>query len=170
MRVRSRPLTREAYAPYGEVIAAGSDGEGSAANQGTARRFDRLAPLENLRAGATANVCVFRSTPWTERPVPIRLLEKHPKSTQAFVPMNATRFLVVVATGGARPDSSTLAAFVATGVQGVTYRPGVWHHPLIALDHVTDFACVVWEDGTGDDCETLRLEGDERPEIELDGG
>jgi ureidoglycolate lyase len=168
VRIKSRPLTREAYAAFGEVIAAGGDGEGSAANQGTARRFDLLARLENLRAGASANVCVFRSTPWTERPVPIRLLEKHPSSTQAFVPMNATRFLVVVATGGSRPDPATLAAFVATGIQGITYRPGVWHHPLIALDEVTDFACVVWEDGSEDDCETVRLEGDERAEVELD--
>ena len=170
MRIASRPLTREAYAAYGDVIAAGREGEGSAANQGTARRFDRLAHLENLRPGAAANVCVFRSTPWTERPVSIRLLERHPASTQAFVPMNATRFLVVVATGGARPDPSTLAAFVATGVQGITYRPGVWHHPLIALDQVTDFACVVWEDGSAGDCETVHLEGEARAEIELDGG
>ncbi|HVY48302.1 MAG TPA: ureidoglycolate lyase, partial [Minicystis sp.] len=127
------------------------------ANQGTARRFDRLAVLENLRAHATANVCVFRSTPWRERPIPVRLLEKHPGSTQLFVPMNARRYLVVVALGGDEPDLATLAAFVARGTDGVTYRPGVWHHPLIALDADTDFACVVFEDGTPGDCATHAL-------------
>jgi ureidoglycolate lyase len=160
MTVKSRPLTREAYARFGEVIAAGDEGEGSAANQGTARRFDRLAALENLREGATPNVCVFRSMPWLERPIPIRLLEKHPESTQVFVPMNARRFLVVVALGDERderPDLTTLAAFIATGKQGVSYRPGVWHHPLIALDDETDFACLVFEDGSKGDCVSVEL-------------
>jgi ureidoglycolate lyase len=167
--IASRPLTPEAYAPYGSVIAAGI-GAGKPANQGTARRFDHLVELENLRTGATPNVCVFRSTPWMERPIPIRLLEKHPLSTQVFVPMNATRFLVVVALGEDLPDLSTLAGFVATGAQGISYRPGVWHHPLIALDAETDFACVVFEDGGSGDCQTVHLEDDALLAIDLDDG
>lgn len=84
--------------------------------------------------------------------MPIRLLEKHPYSTQLFVPMNASRFLIVVARGGDRPDLACIAAFIASGLQGVTYAPGVWHHPMIALDDATDFTCLTWEDGTASDC------------------
>ncbi|HEY4119630.1 MAG TPA: ureidoglycolate lyase, partial [Byssovorax sp.] len=138
------------------------------ANMGTARRFDRLAALENLRATATANVAVFRCQPCTARPVPVRLLERHPHTTQLFAPMTARRYLVVVARGGDRPDLSTLAAFVATGAEGVTYRPGVWHHPLIALDAACDFACVVFEDGTAGDCDAVELAGDAARDVALD--
>lgn len=44
------------------------------------------------------------------------------------------------------PDLSTLAAFVATGEQGIAYGAGIWHHPMIALGtQATDFAVVVHE-------------------------
>lgn len=156
--LRAAPLSARAYAPYGRVVAAGT-GPAKGANMGTARRFDRLAALENLRPGATPNLCVFRCSPFRRRLFEVRLLEKHPFSTQAFLPMSApARFLVVVALGGARPDLSTLAAFVAREGRGVTYRPGVWHHPMVALKRPIDFACIVHEDGTDGDCVVARLD------------
>jgi ureidoglycolate lyase len=170
MIVTSRPLTADAYAPYGDVIMASPRGElGRPANQGTARRFDHLAPVENLRPGAAAlNVCVFRCAPRAGSPIEIALLEKHPASTQVFVPMTARRYLVVVALGGERPDLGALAAFVATGAQGVSYRPGVWHHPMIALDGEVDFACLVWEDGSDDDCAVVTFAPEERAQVLLE--
>lgn len=165
--VVARPLAPAEYEPYGRVIAAAPRGEpGKPANQGTARRFDHLVSIDDLRPGRAAlNVSVFRCAP-RFTPVPIALLEKHPASTQVFVPMNARRYLVVVALGGDRPDRSTLAAFVASGRQAISYAPGVWHHPMIALDHETDFTCLVWEDGTDGDCTVVELEG-EPPRIAL---
>ena len=38
--------------------------------------------------------------------------------------------------------------FRARSDQGVCYAPNVWHHPLIALEQVSDFL-VVDRDGTG---------------------
>lgn len=141
---------------------------GLSANQGTARRFDRLAALENLRPGlAQPNMGVFRCAPRLVWPSRLALLEKHPASTQVFVPMNAARYLVVVALGGDAPDLSTLAAFVASGTQAVSYRPGVWHHPMIALEAETEFVCLVWEDGTSKDCVVVSYEGDEQPLVLL---
>jgi ureidoglycolate lyase len=159
--LRTQVLSSEAYAPFGRVIAASDVVAEKAANQGTARKFERLVPLENLRAGATANVSVFRCVPRTV-PFEIALLEKHPASTQIFVPMNAGRYLVVVAGGAERPDLSTLAAVEATGIQGISYAPGTWHHPLIALDSQTDFACLVFEDGTASDCVEHALAPEDR--------
>ncbi|PWN51738.1 Allantoicase [Violaceomyces palustris] len=47
---------------------------------------------------------------------------------------------------GDRPDLSTLTVFLATTEQGISYHPGIWHHPMIALGSApTDFACVVNE-------------------------
>lgn len=147
------PLTPEAYAPYGEVLCASPRGEpGKAANYGTARRFDRLVQLDNTRPHATPNLSVFRSSPRVDFPFRIRLLEKHPRSTQVFIPMNASRFLVVVALGDETPDPDTMRVFLATSQQGISYRPGVWHHPLFNLDKEADFACLVYEDDSAEDC------------------
>lgn len=170
MRIAARPLSPVAYAPYGHVIMASPQGEpGRPVNQGTARRFDHLAPIEDLRPGRAAlNVSVFRCTPRSRWPLAVELLEKHPGSTQVFVPMNARRYLAVVALGGDRPDLATLAAFIATGAQGISYHPGVWHHPMIALDAEVDFTCLVWEDGSADDCAVVAYREDERAEVLLD--
>ncbi|NUQ75136.1 MAG: ureidoglycolate lyase [Polyangiaceae bacterium] len=158
MPILARPLTANAYAPFGAVIMASPRGEpGRPVNQGTARRWDHLASLENLRPEAALNLSVFRCEPRAPGPVPVGLLEKHPGSTQVFLPMTARRYLVIVALGGERPDLSTLSAFVASGAQGISYFPGVWHHPMIALDTQVDFACLVWEDGSEGDCTEVKI-------------
>jgi ureidoglycolate lyase len=167
MLLRASPLTPDAYATYGQVIMASPRGEpGAPANQGTARRFHRLAALEDLRPGRAAlDVSVFRCAPRPAGQVVVALLEKHPASSQIFVPMNAARYLVVVARGGDAPDLATLAAFVASGTQGVSYLPGVWHHPMIALDREIDFTCLVWEDGTAGDCVVVDYAEGARPTV-----
>jgi ureidoglycolate lyase len=128
-------------------------------NQGRASVWDRVATLANLRDGARANLGVFRTGPWTGDTVDVRLLERHPLSTQLFVPMTAGRWLVIVAPPGPEPDVTAVRAFLVRPDQGVTYRPGVWHHPLIALDSAADFVCLVWEDGTAADCEVRPIDG-----------
>jgi ureidoglycolate lyase len=166
-----QPLDREAYRPFGDVIAADHRVVPVAANEGTAQKFERLAALDNLRAGkATLAVSVFRCTPGAV-PMEIALLERHLRSTQIFVPMIARRLLVVVARAdatGTRPDLDTLAAFVAGPGQGISYRPGIWHHPMIALDDVAELACFVHEDGTDDDCEIVRYAETDRARIVME--
>ena len=150
--VRAAPLSVAAFAPFGFVVSAGLQA-GHAANQGTARRFDFCAPLTSTRPAARANLAVFRSTR-ADLPFSVRLLEKHPCSTQAFLPMVCARFLVCVAP--ANPDGSPhvdgLLAFVCSAGQGISYHLGVWHHPIIALDDDADFAMVAFEDGSPADC------------------
>jgi ureidoglycolate lyase len=65
-----------------------------------------------------------------------------------------TRFLIVVAPTAADggPDVDGLRAFVCGPGQGITYRAGVWHHPIIAVDGDADFAMLAWEDGSALDC------------------
>ncbi|MBI4347200.1 MAG: ureidoglycolate lyase [Elusimicrobia bacterium] len=160
--VQAVSLTPRAYRAYGDVVSVRSDIRPRPANLGTADRYDQLAALENRRPRrAKPNLCLFHSRPQLARPkrtFEAKLLEKHPASTQVFIPMGAARrYLVLVCLGGGSPDLSTFRAFVATGAQGVTYRPGVWHHPLIAMDRPTDFACLVWEDGTRGDTAVVRL-------------
>ncbi|MFI5300840.1 MAG: ureidoglycolate lyase [Polyangiales bacterium] len=168
--VRARPLSLSDWSPYGALLAARDEADaGRSANQGNARVFDRLVDLRNARPGAAAlNVSAFRARPRdVSDGLVVELLEKHPRSTQLFVPMGAARYLVVVALGGDAPDLSTLAAFVATGRQGVAYGPGVWHHPIVALDEPTDFACFVHEDGSADDCTLCRLDEASRVRVRV---
>lgn len=153
------PLTREAYRAYGDIIAAFDDVPYRPANMNTAKRFNHLCDLQNLRsADAKLNVCVFRCSAWMEPVLELKLLEKHQYSSQAFIPMDReARYLAVVCLGEETPDLSTLCAFVVEGPYGVSYRPGVWHYPMTALNRSIDFSCLVFENESKDDCQIFAL-------------
>ncbi|WP_224250001.1 ureidoglycolate lyase [Hyalangium gracile] len=155
--LRAQPLTREAFAPFGDVIGLDLGG-GSSANQGTATRYDRIARLTSSRPEAQPNLAVFRSVA-KALPFEVRLVERHPCSTQMFVPLACQRFLVVVCPSDERgePVLSELRAFLCGPGQGVNYHAGVWHHPIIALDGPAEFLMLAWEDGTARDCEERPL-------------
>jgi len=166
----TEPLTAEGFAPYGRVIEAERpDIVPVIANQGTARRYNWLGEVKNLRPGdARLNLCVFRCSPRTAWPFTVEIMEKHPNSTQVVVPMNADRYVVLVAEPGTdTPDLTTLRAFTATSRQGIAYAPGTWHHPLLALERETDFGVLVWEDLSDGDCTLVTLPEGERPVVEL---
>ncbi|MEX0759344.1 MAG: ureidoglycolate lyase, partial [Tistlia sp.] len=83
----------------------------------------------------------------------IDLLERHPLSSRAFMPLGGRPWLVVVAD---TPRAETCRAFRVRGDQGVQYHPGVWHHPLLVLDEPQDFL-VVERAGPGTNLEEVRL-------------
>ena len=144
-------LTGEGFAPWGEVIEPGGAAQDYAINQGTAVRFDALANVEAL-AGGQVVISIFRAQPRV-LPFDVAMLERHPLGSQAFVPLHpGLRYIVVVADDPA----STPHAFLATGGQGVNYRRGTWHHPLIALDAGGDFL-VVDRSGEGSNCDEAQL-------------
>ena len=91
--LRARPLTREAFSPFGDIIGLELSG-GTRANQGTATRYDRVAQLASSRPEARPNRTVCRSGAKT-LPFEARLLERHPCCSQRCVPMACQRFLVV---------------------------------------------------------------------------
>ncbi len=146
------PLTVAAFSPFGFVVSAGLRA-GTSANQGTALRFDFCAELSSTRPQARANLAVFRSTQ-KSLPFALRLFEKHPCSTQTFLPMVCRRYLICVAPTSADggPDVLSARAFVCGPGQGISYHVDVWHHPIIALDDDADFAMLAWEDGSPQDC------------------
>jgi len=152
------PLTPEAFAPFGDVVAAGLR-DGASANQGTALRFDGSARLESQRPEARPNLAVFRSVA-RSLPLDVDLLEKHPRSSQTFLPMVCVRFLVCVApvSPDGKPDVDRLVAFLCAPGQGINYLPDTWHHPIVALDGPAEFAMLAWEDGTPLDCVEFPLE------------
>ncbi|RUS27165.1 allantoicase [Jimgerdemannia flammicorona] len=163
-------LTAADYAPYGQVIeSTPPTATTTRANQGTAQKLSNVAQVVNLRLPgseaeskgrqlAVPNMCIFRCEPAREIPVKFRILERHLYSTQAFVPMGGEggrAYLVAVALNGSddMPDMTTFRVFLASQCQGISYNPGVWHHPMIALEETTNFLCLVHESGVAeDDC------------------
>ena len=140
------PLTTRAFALYGDVIQT-LNGRHYSINEGTTERYHDLANLDLTAADGRPLISIFRAQPRT-LPMAIRMLERHPLSSQAFMPLDRCPFLVVVATGTS-PDPASVRAFSSDGRQGVNYRRGVWHHPLLVLERVGDF--VVLDRGAEDD-------------------
>ncbi len=134
------PLTRAAFAPFGDVIEA--DGARHfEINDGSTTRFHDLARVDVEAEGGHALVNIFRARP-LPMPLTIAMVEKHPLGSQAFVPLEAAPFLTVVAPPGDAVAPADLRAFLARGGQGVNYARGVWHHPVIALGRETDFLVI----------------------------
>ena len=146
-RITPVPLTRDGFAPFGEVIET-HGAERRVINEGSTVRFHDLARVDVAAAGGFTLINVFRAQP-LPLPLTVRIMEQHPLGSQAFIPLDTTPFLIVVAPAGAAPGPAELRAFVTDGRQGVNYARGVWHHPVIAMARETDFV-VVDRGGPGD--------------------
>lgn len=152
LRLRPVPLTRESFAPFGDVIET----EGRAhvtINDGYAERYTDLARIDVEAEDGQIRVNIFHALPRT-LPMSIRMAERHPLSSQMFVCLSGMPFLAVVARPGERPAPRDLHAFVTNGRQGVNYARGTWHHPLIAYGAPGDFL-VVDRGGPGRDLDEV---------------
>jgi ureidoglycolate lyase len=164
IRPKREALTAAAFAGFGEVVEVPEEG-GRLINSGTAWRFDDVAALALDTNGGRALLSLFRVQP-ARLPLHCSRLERHPMSSQLFLPIGGRPFLVVVAHGRDAPDPATLRVFVTNGHQGVNYAPGTWHHPAIALDSVTDFLVLGRADAQPDDnCDELPFPGQAVVEI-----
>jgi allantoicase len=149
--ISALPITPEAFAPFGQVLQAYTDHNAAPggtritpANQGTAFKYHKLALIcssYTSDSGATTGFSVYHCNPVSvsqDHRYEVNVLERHPFTNQAFIPMGGNHedglsspgkaYLVVVAknaeNGG--PDLSTLRAFVATASQGIVYNTAVW--------------------------------------------
>jgi ureidoglycolate lyase len=146
------PLTKEAFAPFGDVVET----EGMtplSINQGYARRFNGLANIDVAAEGGQVNISWFVASV-RPAPIEIRLMERHPLGSQLFMPLNGADWLVVVCADPA--VSSSYRAFAAKGHQGVNYARNCWHHPLLVLEERSPFL-VVDRKGDGDNLEEYWL-------------
>ncbi len=156
MQLVATPLCAAAFSPFGRVISA--HGACRPANDARAQRFFNLAPLAHEADASRAEVSIYRIAA-SALPVRVDYLERHPLSSQVFMPTGAARYLVVVAPSDAAgaPDIGGLLAWVGKSGEGVVYNPGVWHYPLISLDASADFLMLMWESDTAADSELAQL-------------
>ena len=122
-------------------------------NAGMVQRFHDLAAIE-VSAGR-ALVSIFRGQPY-QLPLPVKMVERHPLGSQAFVPLGNARCAVIVAPPGDTVRAADLRAFILDKTQGVNYRPGTWHHVLLTLDAPGDFL-VVDRGGPGHNCDEFHF-------------
>jgi ureidoglycolate lyase len=149
--LRIEALSHEAFAPFGDVIDTIDATNVIDINDGTAQRFHALALIDADADGGTPVISIFRAQP-RELPFMVRMLERHPLGSQAFMPLAANPYLVVV---GSSPDDVP-RAFLAQPGQGINLHRGVWHHPLLALKVTSDFL-VIDRTGAGNNCDEVKL-------------
>ena len=150
--LRPKPLTRENFAPFGDVIEVGATP--LSINYGQTERHHDLAAIDTAAEGGRTLVNIFRSTP-LPAPIKIEIMERHPLSSQAFMSLSDNPYLVVVAPKG-NFDERAIQVFLATGKQGVNYHAGTWHHYSLALGTVSDFL-VIDRGGDGENCDEVKL-------------
>ena len=105
MEIIARPLTAAAFAPYGDVVEAPE-------NPGRAY----FSSLGNLRSSAQPKLWMLTKYPTSPLPIQIASLERHEFSSQTFVPIDVSRWLIVVAPGDAKggPATDRAEAFLAS--------------------------------------------------------
>lgn len=138
--LKPRPLTRERFAPYGDVIEAADAGK-AGMNAARFERFDDLCGVD-MGGGGRVAVSIARCRVATSLPYRIDLVERHPLGSQAFVPLSRAKMIVVVAPPEASVETADLRAFVTNGRQGINYRRGTWHMPLIAFEAGQEFLVI----------------------------
>lgn len=211
--INPEPLTPKAFSPFGTAITSPLPATRSSilksaslpqplhppyqphpvlANQATALKYSPISPLVNNYPDAPSRgpgrplVSMFSCFPRQLDRVGnfnVRILERHPFTTQTFVPLGVAtndpdiRFLIIVApplldslptktTSGNSiqvyqpPDICNMKAFVAHGGQAVTYGVGTWHAPMVVLGRQrVDFVVTQFVGGVADeDCHEVQVE------------
>ncbi|PQE05423.1 ureidoglycolate hydrolase protein [Rutstroemia sp. NJR-2017a BVV2] len=188
--IRTKPLSQDAFSSFGTVIQNPAPAVNPStslkelppnavqANQGSAIKYLDVTQMKDFykkapsRRVANAVMNMFVCSPRALLPshesnigglFPVRILERHPFTTQTFIPLGISPseqkdvcYLVVVAPslppssidetlpvpktgndeklpGRGLPDLSKLQAFVANGAQAVTYGAGTWHAPMVVV-------------------------------------
>ncbi|HRD62832.1 MAG TPA: ureidoglycolate lyase, partial [Nocardioides sp.] len=83
--LRTEPLTRDAFAPFGQVI----EQEGAhnyPINSGNCQRYHDLARVELGGVHARPLISLMHSRHFT-LPLPLKMVERHPLGSQAFMPL-----------------------------------------------------------------------------------
>lgn len=135
--LKAEVLTAKALAPYGDLMEASGTPD-KVINQGKCIRYHDRALLDF--SDGKAGISIFKGEKET-LPMPLQLVERHPMGSQAFVPMSADSFLVVVARdeNGIPQDPK---AFLTKPGQAINFHRGTWHGVLAPLSEPGLFAVI----------------------------
>ena len=132
--IKPKKITNKNFKKFGEIISTKKI-KPININNGYAKRFDNLCKINtSLKKGNTI-MSIF-STRKRKFPMNIKMMEKHPLGSQAFIPMKETKFLVFVAPKGKKPNVKKIESFIIPKQTGINYKPGIWHFPLISTKNM----------------------------------
>ena len=127
--IKVQPLSADAFAPFGDVLDCSGTPD-KLINQGLCGRYHDKARLD-FGAQGRAGISMFKGELCT-LPVKLELVERHPDGSQAFLPLSADPFLVIVAEDN-NGTPATPQAFLSAPGQGVNYLRNIWHGVLTPL-------------------------------------
>ena len=132
--IKPKKITRKNFQKFGDLISVKKK-KSININDGYAKRFDNLCRINTSSKRGKTIMSIF-SAKKRKFPMNIKMMEKHPLGSQAFVPMNETTFLVFVAPKGKRPNTKKIESFIVPKQTGINYKPGIWHFPLISTKNM----------------------------------
>ena len=132
MNLIIKDINDENFSKYGQIIST-KNLIGENINKNTSKSFNNLVNIEILGENSECRVNYFKTKKRTF-PLKIDMLENHPFSSQAFIPLQKTVFLVIVAPISDVPDLNKIEAFKVSLQDGINFKPKVWHFPLIATE------------------------------------
>ena len=137
-QIQIQPISDEAFSKFGDIIALKSQPD-FIINQGLCGRHHDLADL-TFAEGGHLGISLFDAQP-RSLPYKLNLMERHPKGSQAFLPMHGKPFLVIVA-----PDSEghpgRPQAFLTEPHTGINIHKNIWHGVLTPLSMPGLFAVI----------------------------
>ncbi len=136
-QIIAQPLTAKAFAPFGDVLDATGTAD-KLINQGLCERHHDRAALD-FGPDGQAGISIFNAKA-RALPYQLDLVERHPKGSQAFLPMHGNPWLVIVAEAGDQPGD--IHAFLAAPHQGINFHRGTWHGVLTPVAEPGLFAVV----------------------------
>ncbi|MEZ5535119.1 MAG: ureidoglycolate lyase [Thiolinea sp.] len=151
LTIELKPLSREAFAPFGDVVEI-EGAQHFPINRGTVERYNDLAGVDTQLEGGRTLVSIVCCNELATLPYTLPFMERHLLGSQSFIPMDNTPIVVAVAKAGEAPTPDKIHAFISNGWQGINYHRGVWHMPMLFLD-AEQRMIVVDRGGPGDNCE-----------------
>jgi len=135
--IKIRPLTKEDFAPFGDLLDISGEPD-KIINQGNCGRYHNRAGLDFI--DGAAGISLFDAKP-RALPYELKMMERHPLGSQAFIPMNYAPFLIIVALDNGGTPGLPMA-FLSTSGQAINFHRNVWHGVLTPLHGPGLFAVV----------------------------
>jgi len=133
MNLQIKKISKDNFSKYGQLVST-KDIESQNINEETTKSFYDLVNIEIYGDDKQCRVNIFKSIK-RNFPLEINMLENHPFSSQAFIPLQKTNFIVVVAPISNKPDINLIETFLISPEEGINFKPKVWHFPLIATEN-----------------------------------
>ena len=136
--IKIQKMAPDLFASFGDIITLKSKPD-MIINQGLCGRHHDIANLDFEHDGK-AGISLFDAKPRC-LPYTLDMMERHPKGSQAFIPMHANPFLVIVASDQCGQPSMP-SAFLTAPHMGINIYRNTWHGVLVPLHSPGLFAVI----------------------------